>query len=130
MNGDAEDKRKALQNGSEKKMHEWRKRVKYQRDHLEMLRKIRKEEMEQMAQQAHRLADLLGQYNDLAVLEKLAVGELRSALEKKHRRMLLSLIAKRQQMLQKKAAKLGRRLCAENGGEFVSRIHRYWQAWC
>jgi|WetSurMetagenome_2_1015567.scaffolds.fasta_scaffold35266_3 CHAD domain-containing protein len=118
----------ALQNGSDEAMHEWRKRVKYQRHHLEILCSNCKEVMEPLARQTHKLADLLGQHHDLAVLKNLANGELNDALEHTQHAILLTLIAERQQKLQRKAAKLGRRLCGENKKVFVSRVHGYWRS--
>ena len=119
----------ALKDGSEEALHEWRKRVKYQRHHLEILRNSCKKEMEPLAREAHALSDVLGEHHDLSVLKQLMSGELSGILGNKEREALLVLIARRHQKLQKKAAKLGQRLCAEKGKEFVSRLHGYWQAW-
>jgi CHAD domain-containing protein len=120
---------KALQDGSDDAMHEWRKRVKYQYYHLEILRNCRKRVLAPLARQTHTLAECLGEHHDLAILKQLVDGELRNSLQEKQREILLELMAERQAKLQRKAAKLGRRLCAEEGKQFASRIHGYWQAW-
>jgi CHAD domain-containing protein len=119
----------ALHAGSEEALHEWRKRVKYQRHHLEILRNSCKKEVEPLAHEARALSNVLGEHHDLSVLKQLVNGELSGVLNNKEQTALLDLIAKRQQKLQKKAAKLGRQLCAEKGKEFVSRMHEYWQSW-
>lgn len=120
---------KALQDGSDESMHEWRKRVKYQHYHLEMLINIRKKAMAPLAHQAHTLAECLGQHHDIAILKHLFDGELRSKIQEKQREILLGLMAERQEKLQRKAAKLGRLLYAEEGKQFTSLIRRYWQTW-
>lgn len=119
----------ALQDCSDEALHKWRKRVKYQRYHLEMLHSSCKKELKPLAHQAHTLADILGKHHDLSALKQLLNGELIDVLEKKHREALLGLIAERQHKLQKKAAKLGQRLCAEDSKKFVSRMHGYWRTW-
>lgn len=120
---------RALKDGSDEAMHEWRKRVKYQRHHLEILRKSGKEFMNPLVHKAQALSDVLGQHHDLTVLKELAKGEMSDSLKRNEREMLLALVAERQQKLQKKAAKVGRLLYAKKGREFTSRIHEYWRAW-
>ena len=119
----------ALHDGSAEAMHEWRKRIEYQQDQLEILRNSCKKEMGLLVRQAHTLADVLGANHDLFVLKQLMDGELGHVLGKKQRETLLGLLAKRQKTLQKKAAKLGQPLCAERGKRFIARVHGYWQAW-
>ena len=119
----------ALQDGSDEAMHQWRKRVKYQWHHLEILCNSWKEILEPLARQAHTLSDLLGEHHDLAVLRQLVNGELSDALEKNQHETVLALLSARQKKLQKKAAKLGRRLSEEREDEFISRLHGYWKAW-
>jgi CHAD domain-containing protein len=118
-----------LQKESDEALHEWRKRVKYQRHHFEIIRNSRKRIMQRFAFQAHTLTDLLGDHHDLAVLKGLINGELSDSLEEKESETLLSLIIERQKKLQEKAVRMGRQLCAEEGKEFISRLHGYWMAW-
>ncbi|GHC25754.1 CHAD domain-containing protein [Kushneria pakistanensis] len=105
--------------------HEWRKQVKYHRHHCELLVNVWKAPMEARAKEVHRLADLLGEEHDLAMLA-LALGDPEAAAQGQDKaETLLEMIAKRRVTLQGEALLLGRRLFAEKPEALAKRIGRY-----
>jgi CHAD domain-containing protein len=109
-------------------VHEWRKRVKDLWYHLRILRNAWPEVVGESADQAHELADLLGDHHDLAVLEQdltprggLVAGKDADALR--------GLIHERQAELLDHAVTLGERVYAEKPKAFLRRFEAYWDAW-
>ncbi len=113
---------------SAENVHELRKRVK---DHWYQLRIVRnawKPVLAETGDQAHALADHLGDHHDLAVLGE----DLRDPavpLTDTDREELREAIAARQQKLIKRALALGDHLYAEPPKCFERRVHGYWNAW-
>jgi CHAD domain-containing protein len=104
-------------------LHEWRKRVKDLWYHQRLLRNAWNAPLKALAQESHRLADLLGDDHDLAVLaEKAADWPGSAALDNE---TLQSLIAERRAELQGEALELGRRIYAEKPKAYGRRIGRY-----
>lgn len=78
------------------------------------------------AQDAHRLADLLGDDHDLAVLRQaLAQGRVRAPADLD---ALTALIDHRRSELQREALQLGARVYAEPTSAYVRRMRRSWNA--
>lgn len=106
--------------------HEWRKRAKDLWYELRLLSCAWSGPLEATADEAHNLADLLGDHHDLAVLREdlrernLGEGET-VALE--------AAIGRRQEELAAEALPLGRRLYAERPKDFSRRMRWYWMAW-
>ncbi|WP_438764839.1 CHAD domain-containing protein [Kushneria sp. TE3] len=105
--------------------HEWRKQVKYHRHHCELLVNVWKVPMEARAREAHRLADLLGEEHDLAVLAQVLGDPEAAAQGDDTSRVVLALIAERRLRLQSEALWLGQRLFAEKPDALGRRIKRY-----
>ncbi len=108
-------------------LHEWRKRAKDLWYHLRLLGAISPPTMGGQAQEAHRLADLLGDHHDLAMLEKRLLQidrEIAADVD-----AVIGLIEHRGGQLQTEAFFLGERLYAERPKAFGRRTHRYWKAW-
>ncbi len=107
-------------------VHELRKRVKDLWYQQRLLAEAWPELLEPSAEQAHRLADLLGDHHDLAVLAE----DLRSreGLDA-DRRSGEGLIAKRQEELLDEALALGARLYADKPKCFRHRMRSYWDSW-
>ncbi|MGE0506505.1 MAG: CHAD domain-containing protein, partial [Solirubrobacterales bacterium] len=107
---------------SDEGVHEWRKRAKDLWYQLRILRELWPEVLGETAEQAHELADLLGDHHDLAVL---AVDlEARDAIEPE---AIQTLIGQRQEELLAGAIAIGARLYAEQPKAFGRRIKAYWK---
>ncbi len=110
-------------------LHEWRKRAKYHRYHLEMLENVAPELVEPWADRLHDLSDLLGDDHDLAVLastiaadpDRYGGGEVVDTVR--------ILIDGRRPDLQARAIGLGARLTAEEPEVVVQRLRLWWHAW-
>jgi CHAD domain-containing protein len=104
-------------------VHEWRKRAKDLWYQLRLLRELWPEVLGETAEQAHDLADLLGDHHDLAVLaEDLETRNLTDP------EAIGKLIAQRQDELLARAVSIGERLYAEKPKAFGKRIAEYWKA--
>jgi CYTH domain-containing protein/CHAD domain-containing protein len=110
---------------SAENVHQWRKRVKDLWYQLRLVRRAWPEVLGAAADQAHRLADLLGDHHDLAVLAE----DLAQRHELDRREELAALIERRQEDLLADAFELGSRLFAEKPQAFVARVEGYWLAW-
>ncbi|REC94810.1 CHAD domain-containing protein [Kushneria indalinina] len=105
--------------------HEWRKQVKYHRHHCELLANVWKAPMDARAKEAHRLADLLGEEHDLAMLAQVLSDPATAFQGQEKAGALLEMIAERRQTLQGEALLLGRRLFAEKPEALGKRIKCY-----
>jgi len=107
--------------------HEWRKRAKDLWYHLRMLKPLSPGIVGGQADEAHELADLLGDDHDLAVLREAletGAGDLPVDLD-----AVLGLLDHRRDQLQAQAMLLGERLYAEPPKLFARRLHSYWRTW-
>lgn len=107
-------------------LHAWRKRVKDLWYQLRLLTPVCGPTVGGQAEEAHRLADCLGDDHDLGVLKQtlLQIGrDLAIDLDG-----LLGLVDYRRGELQTEAMHVGQRLYAEKAKPFGRRIHRYWDA--
>jgi CHAD domain-containing protein len=116
----------ACRERSDASLHEARKRVKDLWYELRLLSDVCGPAVGGQAKEAHRVADLLGDDHDLAVL--------RSSIETIDTTVvvdiepLLGLVDYRRGELQSEALALGERLYAEKPKAFIRRIRRYWRA--
>lgn len=110
---------------SAENVHEWRKRAKDLWYQLRIVRDAWPELLGETVDQAHELADLLGEHHDLAVLEK----DLAARQDVGGRKAFKAAIARRQAELLTAALANGRRLYAEKPKAFGRRLERYWDAW-
>jgi CHAD domain-containing protein len=118
--------REAESEPSEENLHAWRKRAKDLWYLLRILRKAWPELLGPSEEEAHRLADLLGDHHDLAVLRADLEAHLFSEGDT---RALAGAISTREDELSSAAFELGRRLYAENPGAFARRLRAYWRVW-
>jgi len=116
--------KRTLADPSAENVHEWRKRAKDLWYQLRIVREAWPGVLGASADQAHELADLLGDHHDLAVLRE----DLASRDEVKQR-AFEALIGRRQEELLGSALELGKRLYAEKPRAFSRRLRRYWSAW-
>jgi CHAD domain-containing protein len=109
-------------------VHEWRKRVKDLWYQLRIVRNSWKPVLRATGDQAHDLADLLGDHHDLAVLRDDAFARDGLFADGDLER-LLAAISERQDELVADALALGERLYAEKPKAFGRRLGTYWRAW-
>jgi hypothetical protein len=83
----------------------------------------------ELADQAHKLADYLGDEHDLTVLRQKAQEHGDAIPDREDLSAFLSLIDRRRLELQKKAIVLGHRLYEEKPGAFATRFQGYWDNW-
>jgi CHAD domain-containing protein len=106
-------------------LHEWRKRVKDHWYHLRLLSEVGGPALAGEAQDASKLADLLGEEHDLGVLEeKLHAGAAPTAA----REQMLERIDARRRELRARAFALGERVYAEKPPAHRRRLRRAWRA--
>jgi CHAD domain-containing protein len=103
-------------------LHEWRKRVKEHWYHHTLLRSLWPPVMEAVGDEAHELADRLGDDHDLVVLASWVREHGDTEPE------FLDAVDRRRSELQADALRLGARVYAERPGAFVRRMGRLWKA--
>jgi CHAD domain-containing protein len=117
----------AEKTGAPECFHEWRKQVKYLRHQLEFLEPAWPGLLGELADQAHKLADDLGDEHDLTVLREKA--QEHSDTLPKDLDVLLALIDRRRMELRDRCLRRGRQLYEEKPGAFETRLHGYWDNW-
>lgn len=110
---------------SARNVHAWRKRVKDLWYQLRLIQQAWPAALETTVGQAHRLAELLGDHHDLAVLGE----DLDSRWGVSGKASFEAAIERRQGELLSEALAIGARLYAEKPGAFSSRLEAYWLAW-
>ena len=116
----------ALDEPTTEHFHEWRRRAKYLRLQLDLLKELWPEVIGGMAKSAHALTDVLGDEHDLAVLASALDGA--AIHQEGQARLLAELIASRRALLQARARPIGLRLYAEKPSRFIARLGHYWEA--
>ncbi len=114
---------------SNERLHEWRKQVKYLWHQLQLLKPLWPGLVGELADQAHQLADYLGDDHDLAVLREKVLGNRELFPQLSMRSALVALIDRCRTELQDKAIVLGERLYDEKPAEFSERFGDYWSDW-
>jgi CHAD domain-containing protein len=109
---------------SDEGLHEWRKQVKHLWHALQILTPLRPGHIGELADQAHKLADYLGDDHDLAVLGAHVAGAGASEAE-----TLTQLIAERRTDLQDRGIAIGERLLGLKPKRFTHEIESLWQQW-
>lgn len=117
--------RLTLADPSAANVHQWRKRAKDLWYQLRIVRGAWPELLEATADQAHELAEHLGDHHDLAVLRE----DLADREDIDKRETFESLIERRQEELLAAALEVGVRLYAEKPKAFNRRLEAYWEVW-
>jgi len=106
--------------------HEWRKRAKYLRYHLRLLRPAWPRLLKRTRSEVKTLGDLLGDDHDFAVLEEVLTAALGDNPDEARLDVLRALMRQRSVQLREQAYWLGRRIYAEKPKAFRKRISHYW----
>ena len=110
-------------------VHEWRKRVKDLWYQLRIVREAWPPVLGETADEAHELADRLGDHHDLALVASELEARRETFTGEEERKALLGLVERRQDELLEQAIALGHRLYAEKPKAFRRRLAGYWEAW-
>ena len=114
---------------SRENLHAWRKQTKYLWHQLQILRPLWPGLMDELANQTHKLANLLGDNHDLAVLREKAMEYEEKPADAAALSALIALIDRRRSELRGKAFVLGRRIYEESPKQFAARFRKYWHDW-
>lgn len=107
--------------------HEWRKRTKYLRYHLQLLRPAWPRLLKRTRSEVKALGGLLGDDHDLAMLEHVLTAAVGEDADEGRMTVLKALMHQRSVQLRHQAHWLGLRVYAEKPGFFRRRIGRYWK---
>ena len=108
-------------------LHEARKRVKDLWHAAQILRPAAPKRMKRLADDAHDVADLLGDEHDLAVLRDHVERHPQCFEDEDSKDALVGLIERRRRALRRKALKRGRRLYTRSPKKFIAAIERGWR---
>jgi CHAD domain-containing protein len=120
--------KEALAGGEPEAFHEWRKRVKDHWHHLELLAPAHPQAMNRRADRVHALSDVLGAYQDLAVLETAAAtpaGKAKAA-ERRARDLLARLVGQERERLGLEATQLGKPLYRRSPESMTGAVQGFW----
>jgi len=109
--------------------HEWRKRAKDLRYHVQLLEPAWPELMKDMEQSLHDLTDRLGDDHDLADLRRTLTGSRGPVTSAGVVDRVVDRVAHRRSQLQGDARPIAARIYAEKPKVFSARIQSYWEAW-
>jgi CHAD domain-containing protein len=119
----------AQEEPSQEHFHEWRKQVKYLWHQLQVLQPMHLGQVTALADQAHSLANALGDDHDLAVLSDKFLEAPDRFADRATMQTLADLIACCRAHLQAQAMTLGHQLYAAKPRLFVDRLRESWRAW-
>jgi CHAD domain-containing protein len=125
--------RKAMQQAYDTRhpedFHEWRKRAKYLRYHLRLLRPAWPRLLKPTRSEVKALADLLGDDHDLTVLREILPRAVDMHAHAERGQLLLALMDRRSAELRDRANWLGQRIYAESPKQLTARLGTYWSVW-
>ena len=118
--------RKAVESGTDKDFHAWRKHAKYLFFQLGMLQPIWPERLEKMVSQLDKLQTRAGQHHDLAMLKTLLSH---GPVEKFGSQLTLNVVndalAQRAKHLRKQVLSLGRKIYRERSSAFIGGLRKH-----
>lgn len=106
--------------------HWWRKRVKYLRHQVELLRPMFPEVLDGYIVALDQLGDLLGEEHDLAELVALVAEQPELCADEAEVTLITALAEHRRSELQAEALAVGRKVYAESPKAFTNRLEAYW----
>lgn len=110
------------------RFHDWRKRVKYHRYHLDLLHELWPRQLKGRRKEVKVLGTMLGEEHDLAVLRATLEAETSSS-STEGAGALLKLARERRAELRAAMRPLGARIFAERPKALPRRYGGYWRAW-
>jgi CHAD domain-containing protein len=110
-------------------LHELRKQTKYFWHQIQILEPLWPGQLNELADEAHRVADLLGDDHDLAVLRTRVLGTPEAFPTEASHKALLALLDRCRDGLQGKGLALAQRLYDERPAAFTARLGKYWHDW-
>jgi hypothetical protein len=119
----------ASESRTDENLHEWRKRVKDLWYVMDLLQPIRPGFTEGWGEEAHKLADDLGDDHDLAVLRQVFTDPGDRLGVPAAGVVIVPLIDRRRVELQQDAFTRGRNLYGERPKRFLAQLGAYWRAW-
>lgn len=117
--------KKAYKKNTSEAFHEWRKRAKYLRYHVDYLREAWHKPMKSLEKELHQLTDYLGDAHDLAVL-KAHIKQM-DYEDQEARAALIFVIDRRKAELQRLARPLGEKILLDSKKDFLKRLEFYWK---
>jgi len=111
------------------RFHEWRKRAKYTRYHLRMLRPIWPTLLNAHRKAYRDLTDWLGDAHDLAVLARFLRGKAEGYGSADDVAAFVALAEQRRAQLEAAALPLGRKLYVDKPKRLTKRFDTWWDAW-
>jgi CHAD domain-containing protein len=121
--------RDAVDEPSGPHFHEWRKRAKDTRYHLDLLAPAAPTVLEPLERAFHDLTDALGDAHDLVVLGSWLRSDTAADLVDDDLTKVHVIVDGARAELEHRAIGLGRRLYAESPKRFTARLGAYWDAW-
>ena len=119
----------AMKDPSVEKLHELRKQVKYLRHILEVFEPVWPALLKNVEKETHRLADLLGEDHDLAILKQTVLDQVKECDLGPQSRVLSRQIEPKRKALETKAISLAKRVYTDRPKEFVNQLKSYWAVW-
>lgn len=119
--------RDAERDPTDENLHEARKRAKDLWHASQLLRPAAPKKLKRMSKRTHRLADLLGDDHDLAVLRGHIRANPQCFADETSQQALLAVLERRRRVLQRRAVKLGREIYAQKPKRFVAALRRGWR---
>lgn len=116
----------AFELASDERLHDWRKQVKDHWYHTLLLRALWPDAFEVRANMLKQLSELLGQDQDLGMLQRLMEQEPVLFGSENQQEEIRARTGERRAWLQREAFLLGRRLYAEPAAAMAKRWERYW----
>lgn len=123
------DMRDAFSHRTPQHLHEWRKRVKEQWAHTQVLEEAWPAMLRPQAESLHQLSRLLGDHHDLAVLRDTYTSQPGQFASRRLLREFDTYVAERFRDLESEAELLGRRLFEDKPGPWLRRMRAYWRIW-
>ncbi len=117
--------KKAYKKNTAEAFHEWRKRAKYLRYHVDFLREVWHKPMKSLEKELHQLTDYLGDDHDLAVL-KTHIQQM-DYEDQEARSALIFIIDRKRAELQRLARPLGAKILMDSRKDFLNRLAFYWK---